>query len=227
MYNINLLPPEMRKNRTKKIKIQRPTYSIILLILVLIISGSTKLLIDIKIKENTTIQNELYQEYIELNENLNRNNSKAIKNQKENTLINLLNQIESIKGKQYLWFNVLNKISEATPATVTIEKIEEIENNDIMDNKTTSIKIYGLTYSFKDLKIIEQSYQSVFDNVKLLEYENNTSTILERAKFDLGKQQDIEVGASEKIGNKISFSFILTDNENQPVFSNQVVDNNK
>lgn len=163
MYDINILPPKMRKKRKKKVKIGNPTYAPILLAIVLLGAFFMNSSLDKSINQVQTQREELISDVQTLQQQLDKVNQ--LTSQKQ-MLIQDIQRIEKVVGGDFRWYIVLDEISSVVPPDVLIKSIQRKEGNVIVMEAITH-KLYPMVQtkesmtshpSFKEVSIEKFTY---------------------------------------------------------------------
>lgn len=178
--DLNILPPKMRVDRRKKIKIEKPTYGIVLLLLSVAVSFGAN-----SVKTQTLLDTEnklklLNMEKEELERKLQDtansfNIEPDFNNESEMKLQDTLYRIKGLIDTGNSWVNILDEISYLTPPSVTVKSIVEESNG--------SLTMECLTYSLSDLATMEKAFnseESPFVDVAIVKYTFNGSTLINK-----------------------------------------------
>lgn len=168
MYEINILPPKLRK-RKKKIKIGNPTYAPFLLLAVLGTSFFMDQQLDARIESVKDEQNTIIQEIRGIEPQLSQISSMVsrIESLKSEFMIK-----EEAKSSGMPWDTVLDEISGSIPSEVTITSISEGTESGV-------IKIEAKTIKMKNMAKTKESFDKNehFVNTKIATFSANTSML--------------------------------------------------
>lgn len=184
MYNINILPPKMRKKQKKKVKVKigNPTYAPFLLLGVIVTCGVLNFQLDKKI-ENIEESN------ISMKSDINSYNSKA---SEVNVLVQqiqgLKNQINEIKNPSspnyaptidaegFKWDLFLDEVAATTPAETTITAMNQ------PDPRQASVIVNFETYTLSNMARTKEAFEKspYFENVQISNVKQNHTNLIAR-----------------------------------------------
>lgn len=177
MYNMNLLPPKLRKNRKNRIKFDNPTYGLVLLLLVLMTIFFVNKELKNQLQEVNLNTSKLQGDINTIMPMVNELSVPVEDNSKTN-LQSSLQKIKDLVNGGLPWIEVLDEISALTPPSVTITSIKESANN--------MVTIEAETFTLSDMAKMKESFNqetSKFSGTTIDTYSFTQSTIIEHPQM--------------------------------------------
>lgn len=171
MYDINILPPKMRKKK-KNIKIGNPTYAPFLLLGVLGASFFLNAQLDGKIADVKEEQEAVLRDIRQIEPDLTRVTSIVSEIEALRLELQMKNEVTN---KSLAWDLLLDEIAASTPPEVTITSVEQ-------GSSPNTVKIEAQTYTLTNMARMKESFiqNYHFESVDIPQFKHQNSTLLDR-----------------------------------------------
>ena len=171
MYDINILPPKMRK-RKKKVKIGNPTYAPFLLLGVVGASFFLNAQLEGNIADVKEEQDAILRDIRQIEPDLTRVSSIVSEIEALRLQLQMKNEVVN---QSIAWDLILDEIAASTPPEVTITSIEQ-------GNTPSTVKIEAKTYTLTNMARTKESFtqNQFFESVDVPQFQHQNSTLLDR-----------------------------------------------
>lgn len=220
MYNLNLLPPKLRKKHKKRIRFDNPTYGVFLLVFIIIVCFIVSAFTKDKITDLQTTKTNVESKIHALLPSYSELVPKQVDNTYYELLKNRINELSSMLNNSTKWYYVLDSISANTPSDITVTSIK--------DNGNGSIHITAKASTMTSMAIMVENFNRSddFNNTTLETYTFKDSTYINRNNYG------VDFTLVTSYGEMTQYIPNINDTNNQDInndtiFNNENIPNNE